>query len=248
MVTRRATRWAALVAATVLVIGAGGIVLASGGHGPDGSSELVTAGLGGDGAVADPPTTTSTPEPVAATTTTTARPAISTTTTTARPVTTTAASNLLGTPPTSTTVPPVTAPPTTVPTNPASWTAEENGIALRLTMTPRSPRAGDTVDLAVEITTTMSSGTCCITSLAVGGGIVGMWTTHTGPGCPVTPTPERQDRQTFRTSYVVPRPHATSPSPTSLDIHLHAARMECSPPGGFKHADVRAPLHVSPAR
>lgn len=131
-------------------------------------------------------------------------------------------------------MPPITAPP-----NPDSWSVDENGVSVRLRMTPSAPRVGDTVEFTIEVWATIPSDACCITTLSVNQVMIYNRMHEQGPGCPVPATPREH-----RVSYKIMGPEVMAvPAPLTFNVHLQATRVDlCTGLPRFAGADLTATM------
>ena len=214
--------WVSLL---VVAVGSAGVAAALPGSSlrNDASTSLAATNVGDGAAVADQTTTTAAtsllsttptasataPPPTTRLTPTTGAGSVPAT---ARSVPTTARP----TPPsypafTSTTVAPgqpaQTVPP---PVNPPAWTFSEDGVSVRLRMTPTAPRVGDTVEFTIETWTDLPGVTCCNVMLRFSQDTVFRRWPEIGP-CPERPP--REARVSYRitepTVFPIPMPYVT---------------------------------------
>lgn len=210
-------RWrvrAGWVSLLVVAVGSAGVAAALPGSSlRNNASTPLTATRVGEGAAVVDQTTTTTATTVRATTLTAPTTAPPTTTrvtpttatrrvppTTARP-----------TPPpspgftTTTVAPGQPAQTVPAPVNPPAWTFSEDGVSVRLRMTPTAPRVGDTVEFTIEAWTDLPGVTCCNVLLLFSQDTVFRRWPDIGP------CPERPPREA-RVSYRITEP-TVSPIP-----------------------------------
>ena len=134
-------------------------------------------------------------------------------------------------------------PPRPSPENPASWSLEENGVSVRLRMTPIAPHVGDNVEFTIESSITMAGGACCLTSLLIGQEIIYQQMPEPG-GCSVPPPPVRQDHREGRVSYEITGPEVMAiPGPLILQVSLSVSRLDpCQVPFGLTGASLNVPV------
>lgn len=171
--------WAVLAAVLLLAATTSAVALTRSAGAGDGSSSIAAAGVGepdSDPVVPMTTTTTTTAPTTAPTTSTTAAVRPSTTTSTrARPTTTVTAPVR-----TSTTVVATTT--TTVAVG--SWSAQDNGVSVRIRIDPPAPRAGQTVRFLLDASTD-TGDFCCIFRLSVNDVLVDPFDSGViAPGCP----------------------------------------------------------------
>jgi hypothetical protein len=195
---RRSDGWTALAALLVVVVGGGGIAAAVSAAGADHVAERsVLTAAGVTDAEGAPPATSSTttapPTTAPPATTTTAPRNVATTVPGKVPVTTatTAVRPSSGAP--ATTAPPATTT-TSVPANPSSWSVDQDGISVRLRIDPAVPRAGQSVRLIIDTSTT--TGHYCCSNMVTLNGVDAPLPTGgasvDAQGAPITSTHEEQ--------------------------------------------------------
>lgn len=227
--------WASLL---VVAVGSAGVAAALPGSSlrNDASTSLGPTSVGNGAAVADQ--TTTTPATSVRGTTLTAPATAPPTTTRVTPTTraprmpTTARP----TPPsnpgfTTTTVapgqPPQTVPP---PVNPPAWTFSEDGVSVRLRMTPIAPRVGDTVEFTIEAWTDLPGVTCCNVMLRFSQDTVFRRWPEIGP-CPERPPREE------RVSYRITEPTVSPiPGPFVTVLFLLSVSSTFDPCAGLQQA------------
>jgi hypothetical protein len=242
------------VGVLVVVVGGAGIAAAAVGRSseqPDARAQLSATNLGDGTALAEragiQTTTTQTVSPA-----TTAPVATAVPTTRLAPTTTAggAGPEVAPTPtttPTTTTTAPTDwmalMPPRPSPENPTSWSVEENGVSVRLRMTPIAPHVGDTVEFTIESSITIAGGACCLTSLRIGQEIIYQQTPEPG-GCTVPPPPARLEHREGRVIYEITGPPVMAvPGPLILNVGLSVTRLDpCQVPFGLSGASLDVPV------